>query len=941
MKTTRKKLWLSSLVLAASVVGLASCIDGGDLLEGEWYGVGIEVDKNARTEFMVGEKVHPESFNFTAYDDGEEVTVDPADVTVEPSRSLTTEDKQLKFKWKKYSTTLDINVGNSLTSECELMEKAPVKYTEPEHIWNKKGNEPDPTSEDASVNVVDTTAAKVESRLNADGTTTGYLSNVSYGSSFSYSIDTDNEGDEIYLYGSTASNIYKWGKVPGKYTTATLSGSGAIDLSKVINITNNGTKFDSKVNANIPAITVTEEDMDAVLEAIPAYNKNDKPFWNTTTYLSTRNFQRRWLGKVTLVKGMNDIKIDFNGDKIKGAGFAYAGLACGNWDNIELRYVKKGETLNNAELKVTSYPKTKYIIGEKFSLENAAFYLEDATGLTDDVIISEIQISNTDPLTPSDKSIELNYKGAKLTLPIDVTSKIVSDFHSDTSPIKYIEPVHDRNKSGVVVGAESADVDTRAAKQSRSLDGTAFLENVSAFGKFQYVYESGKAHGKFDIYASVASNGSMGGDVSTVWPGAKTGFTSSIPIDFTKCLTLKNNDTEYEINEGAKIEKTTLTADMDPNAFKGQDVTKSAWSVCTYYLSNNFKRIHIGTVDIVKGTNNIVIDLNYNESQRGGFGYCGSLCGNWKDIEIIYIDESTNQTVSSIEMKTSPTKSTYAPGEYFAIDGAEFYAYNAEGVELGKVDNSEIEIIDDHRLYPSDNRVQMRYKGFDFYVDVNVTGVVKQTLNTITDMTIAYHESNEGTTGYKASVFGNSYLQNASAGSYFEYTVETSKEMTVSISAEIATNAYLRKTGDYKDYDTGFPYWAQSWVGSYDLDVSKTVKLSNTVGGETKNFDTNEGLVAKGHMVSATNPEDAALVEKKGTKSNDDGTIVSYNDEWGITRTLCLEKFANFELGDVTLSPGTNVIRITLEGQEDNKHAEFGYNQYACGNWKSISISFK
>ena len=923
-----KKILKISFACILGLVTLASC-NTNNYDDGEWYGVGIDVGANSRTDFLVGEKPNPSMFSFTAYDEGDEVEVDPNDVKIEPNRSLTIDDKKLTFKWRKYSTTLDINVTNSLISECELLENAPFKYTEGEHTLNKKGTEPDLNSEDTSINTIDTTAAKVESRLNANGSYTGFLSNVSYGSNFSYTIDSENEGDEIYLYASVASDIYKWGKVAGKYTTATLNGSGAINLSKVINISNNGKNYDTKINADIAAIDITEEDISTIIKEIPEYeNKNDKVYWNAVTHLSVRNFQRKWLGKVTLEKGTNNIKIDFNGEKIRGAGFAYAQLACGNWDNIEIRYVKKGEELQNKTLKFISYPKQDYLVGEKFSLQGASLYLEDETGLTADVDMSKVVISNQNSLTPSDKSIVLTYNGTKVTLPINVKSKIISELATNNSLFKYVEPVHDRNKKNEVVGSDSSEIDTRAAINKTSLDGTSFIENVSAYSKFQYTYESGQTKGKFDIYANVASSNYIGGDVSTIWPEAKNGFIGSKATDFTKFLTLKNNDTEYEVSSDAKIPETRLNSFMDPATIKQQEaIKKSAWGACTYFLLNNFRRVHLGTVDIVKGTNNIEIDVGYNS---GPFGYAGSACGNWQNIEIIYVDENTDKSIKTIEMTTAPTKTQYKPGEKFDISGAEFVGYNIDGLLIEKIDNSKIEIIDNQALY-TDTRIRLKYQNIEFYVDVTVNGTIKQALNTLKDMTIQYHE-NPNVTDKKANITGsnpNLYLEKVSDGSYFEYIVEADKEINATISAEIATNAYIYKTGEYKDYDTGIEGFTQSWIGSHDLDMSKIVTLTNTVNNETTTFETNKDAIAYGHIINAKDDLEASkkydLTDKK--------------KQWGMADDLCMRKFKELNLGEIKLSKGTNVIRISIKGYL--KENGFAYNGYACGNWKSISIAFK
>jgi len=919
---TKNKLWLLSIIFASALAGLTGCSGNNANDDGEWYGVGIDVNLGSRTNFLVGEKPKASMFSFTAYDDGDEVEVDPADVKIEPSRSLRAEDKQLTFKWRKYSTTLDINVSNTLISECEQMGDAPVKYNEVEHTLNENGTEPDPTSDDPKVNVVDSRTATVEAKSNVDGSVTSYLSDVSYGSSFTYDFDTDNEGDEIYLFASVASNSYCWGNVSSKYATG-VKGSYKIDLADVMQISNNGKVVENKKTANIKETMVTEADLDEEEDLSTTTLR-----WFAVVNRAMRNFERRWLGKVTLEKGMNSIKLDFNQKKVSGGRYAYQGIACGNWDNIELRYVKKGEKFKNETLKFSSYPKQEYIVGEKFSLDGAYMYLEDSTGLMNDVDMSKVKISNTKALTPSDTSIELTYNNVKVTLPISVKSKITSDLTSPDSVIKYVEPVHDRNKNNEVVGADSTDVDTRAAKNNTSLDGTRFIENASAYGKFQYTYESSETKGKFDIYANVASSKYIGGDVSTVWPGAVNGFTGSQAMDFSQFLTLRNNDKEFKVSEDAKIPETRLTSDMDPASIKQEEnVKKSAWGACTYFLLNNFRRIHIGTVDIVEGTNNIEIDIGYN---KGQFGYASSGCGNWQNIEIIYIDENLDKTIKTIEMTSTPTKLQYKPGEKFDLTGAEFVGYNTDGVLIEKIDNSKIEILDNQSLYV-DTKIRLKYQNVEFYVDVKVSGTIKQTLNSLENMTIQYHDQTDETDNRRAGIVGaaGGYLEKVSSGSYFEYVVESDSELTVSISAEIASNGYIYKRGEYKDYDTGIEGFTQSWIGSYDLDMSKIVKLTNTVNGDTKSFETNKDAIAYGHMINAADDLEAS-------KNYD---LTTARGQWGMADDLCMRQFNSVELGEIKLSKGTNTIRISIEGYL--KENSFAYGGYACGNWKSISITFK
>ena len=509
------------------------------------------------------------------------------------------------------------------------------------------------------------------------------------------------------------------------------------------------------------------------------------------------------------------------------------------------------------------------------------------------------------------------------------TYKVISSFASNDSQIKYIEPVHDRNKKNEVVGTDSSEIDTRAAKNSTSLDKTKYIENVSAYSKFQYTYESNEAKGKLDIYANVASSNYISGDVSTIWPEAKNGFIGSKATDFTKFLTLKNNDTEYEVSSDAKIPETRLNSFMDPATIKQQEaIKKSAWGTCTYFLLNNFRRVHLGTVDIVKGTNNIEIDVGYNS---GPFGYAGSACGNWQNIEIIYVDNNVDNNVTSMEMKTAPTKTSYEANEEFDITGAEFIGYNADGISLGKIENSKIEILNNKKLFVN-SLIDLKYQNATYEIYVNVNNVVKQALNTLENMTIQYHE-NPNVTNKKANIVGpnsvNGYLEKVSDGSYFEYIVEADKEINATISAEIATNAYVYKTGEYKDYDTGIEGFTQTWIGSHDLDMSKIVTLTNTVNNETTTFETNKDAIAYGHIINAKDDLEAS-------KKYD---LTKTNQQWGMADDLCMRKFKELNLGEIKLSKGTNVIRISIKGYL--KENGFAYNGYACGNWKSISIAFK
>ena len=511
------------------------------------------------------------------------------------------------------------------------------------------------------------------------------------------------------------------------------------------------------------------------------------------------------------------------------------------------------------------------------------------------------------------------------------TFKVVSKFDDDNSSIKYIEPIHDRNSKNEIVGENNENVDRNSANQNTTLTGTRFLENVSAYSKFEYKYESNQAKGKLDIYASVASNGVIWGDASTIWPGAKNGFTASREIDFSKFLTLKNNDKSFKVSENAYIPETKLTKDMDYNkiGFNETDTSWDSWFACTYFLLNNFQRIHIGTVDIVEGMNNITIDVGYNP---GGFGYCESLCGNWENIELIYVDENVDKTVSTVKMISSP-KTEYLIEEKFSLENAKFVGYNKDGVEIGYLDNEKIEIINNDALFEN-TRIRLKYEGIEFYVDVKVSNAIKQELNTLENMKIQYHDQTDENDTRRANIY-DTYLEKVSSGSYFEYVIESDKERTISISAEVATNAYIfnDEEGEYKDYNTGIEGFTQNYVGSYDLDLSKVVKLTNTVDNQTTTFETNKDAIAYGHVLNAKDDAEKAKIYKT-TDANGNEKF----DQWVMADALCMRNFKEMKLGEIKLSKGKNIIRISMNGYL-NKNP-FAYGGYACGNWKSISITF-
>ena len=131
----------------------------------------------------------------------------------------------------------------------------------------------------------------------------------------------------------------------------------------------------------------------------------------------------------------------------------------------------------------------------------------------------------------------------------------------------------------------------------------------------------------------------------------------------------------------------------------------------------------------------------------------------------------------------------------------------------------------------------------------------------------------------------------------------------------------------YEDYDTGIEGFTQSWIGSHDLDLSKVVKMTNSVNGnDPVEFKVNEDAIAYGHIINAT--DDGEIAKSKYTSA--DGSL----NQWGMANDLCIRKFKNIKLGEVKLSAGKNVIRLTMQGYL--KKNSFAFEGYACGNWKSI-----
>ena len=76
-----KKILKISFACILGLVTLASCNTNN--YDEEWYGLGFEVATNSRSQFLIGEKPTASMFDFIGYEDGEEVKIDPKDVTIE------------------------------------------------------------------------------------------------------------------------------------------------------------------------------------------------------------------------------------------------------------------------------------------------------------------------------------------------------------------------------------------------------------------------------------------------------------------------------------------------------------------------------------------------------------------------------------------------------------------------------------------------------------------------------------------------------------------------------------------------------------------------------------------------------------------------------------------------------------------------------------------
>ena len=933
-----KKILKISFACILGLVTLASCNTNND--DEEWYGLGFEVATNSRSQFLIGEKPTASMFDFIGYEDGEEVKIDPKDVTIEDNKSLTKDDTKLKFKWKNYTTTYDISVLDSLFSDCSMMEKALFKYTEPEHTLNKKGTEPDPSSDDVNVNQVDSRAAKKETRTDLDGNRSAYLADVSYGSNFSFDFNTDQEG-YLYLYASVASNNYSWGQVSEKYKTS-INGSRELDLSKVVEVTNNEKIIPTSENMYIPSSIVTEKQMDEASSL-----KSD---WERVLYYSLRKFERKWIGRIPLENGMNSIKLNIN--KSIGKTFsAYQDMACGNWKNIEMKFVTKGEKLNPKSLEVLKQPKQNYLVGEKFSLDGALLFLHLDNNLTEEIDISKVKISNTNGLKPQDKFVEIEYQGVKTSIPVTVTNKVVGNLEEDNSPIKYVEPVHDRDKNNKTENevGEGFIIDTTSTKiGTKRIENNKFLENVSAYSKFNYSYDAAEQKGKFDVYAYVASNGAKWGDASKIWPNATNGCLASKAIDFTKFVTLTNNGENGVVSENAKINQSNLAKNDDKNILgeydkKDENGKWDSWGTCTYYLLNNFTRVHLGSVDIKKGDNNISINIGYNGV---GFGYASSLCGNWDKIELIYVDDNIDTEVNNVVAINNDTKkSLYSFGEKFVVSDNKFIGYTKDGVECN-INNSDVELIEECSVV-CDTNATIRYNNKEYNIPLKAnSNDYKQTFKKLNDETafVKYVEKSTDE-AKKAGIIDqklskDKYLEKASTTSYFEFVLDIGEDnKVVDLTAEMASNVYDYRninTDKEDNYDPEIPGLydnasGRKFVGSSDMQINKFVKLTNTVNETTTEFTADETSVVKGHLLNAEDNEMADKFRVNGVLNN--------NVSWGFATHACMENFQTIHLGQVKLSKGKNVVRINLFGEEYKN--SFSFNGIACGNWKSVTLTIK
>ncbi len=929
MKKKRKICLLLSPLLFVGL--LASCqVAGGTEIngDGEWYGLGFQVDQTCRKDYLIGETPSVNDFGGLGYDGGDEVKVKSSELTVEPARPLTEEDKTLTFTWKgnktgkEYKTTWNINVGKKLISQCEKMDKAPVKYVEPEHTLNHKGGEVDPNSDDNEVNTIDTYAATPNGIQNVNfSDEEECLDSVSDGSRFEFNYTASEKGF-IHIYASVASNSIMWsGEYPldyGNDKNGPISGSQALDLQSIVTIKNNENVVDAKKYASIAETALTKDIMKPYVES-KSFNN-----WYSPLYAATHNFERRWLGVVPLEVGENAITLNLHGTDMT-CPWAYKQIACGNWDYIELDYVGENEAYHPTSLQVLK-SKNNYIYGDKYDKSALEVLASDENGVMEEVNPNDIALNET--LGLSQTSVTLNYKGASVDVPVEVSTSLHSEVGEDNSAVTLDK------------------VENSQAKKKVAFAGSkkSYVSGLSKGDSFNFTYNNGNnLRGKLALYADVASDHFVWQSLTDLKPEiAGGGARFSNDINLKDRIKVTNNGTETALSDiivkGKAITKDTDMASADANYIK------DPWFASYYWTCEQFEKVKIAEVDLTEGTNNIEISFPHDWVSEGISGN-----GNWASIDFYLLDETITRTPKAIV--TTSKANSFLFGEKFSLDGYSFSVEYNDGYLEG-IDNSDVTIVDaDTTLDIGQTEVKLRYKETEFSAPIIVTDTLTTNLGQEVDGTSNIYNygkvkyvkgENETTDNHAQKANGRldvgSYLEKVTIGSYFEMEIDSpSDNVSVEIRGEIATNAF-KMNESFTESNAPFEgyYGGGCIVGSNDLELAKSLDLTNTVGGVTTDSTVNPNAIASGHDVTS-NDED--LANKRFGRLDESGNVKANDkwDSWGLGTYVATEQFEEIVIGTVTLKKGKNTIRLTFK-DGGQAHGAYSVGGVACGNWKSITM---
>ncbi len=572
--------------------GTPDDFDSSDV-SGEWYGLGFQVDSNCRTDYLVGEIPSVNDFTGLGYDGGDEVEVDPSELSVEPNRPLTAEDQSLTFTWtgsktgKKYKTTWDIKVSKTLVSQCERKEKAPVKYIEGEHLKNHNGTDVDPTSSDENINKIDEKVPEINARKRPGAVGTELsLDNVSATSCFEYNYKTTQKG-YIHIYANIASNSLMWGDSVdyGDGKTSSVAGSAALDMTKVVTITNNGTTIEGKKYGNIAERKLTKDIVQPYLD-----ETNDA--WYATLYASTHDFQRKWLGVVPVDSGNNLIKLTLN--KVNsGNSSSYRSAACGNWDYIELAYVGENEQLSPVSLDIYS-SKADYLLGDSYDKNALDLLATDKDGIREEA--DKNQITLNEKLTSGQKSIKITYKGISIDTPVSVQTELHAELE-EGQPVTLVQNGDDNH-------VEIWDNKLKTKKYLKKLKtGDAFV--------FKY-NNSSSFRGKIQIYGNLASCDIQWRNVKDVRPdltpeGEVVAPVATNNVNLKDEIKVTNNSNAVTLIDSEVYGK-AVTSETDLSVVSKNWKT-DPYAAFEYWTCEQFDQVKIAEAVVEPGANEIKIEF--------------------------------------------------------------------------------------------------------------------------------------------------------------------------------------------------------------------------------------------------------------------------------------------------------------------------------------------